>query len=241
MTITKTGGVSQNAVLADIGYGPGSMRVRPLYNRLSRTGGDLRLDDFRGNACATQNNITGPDNATGPNLYIDRGYHGFYPKRDRYPYVVNGNTLYCELNARGYRYTIGDGNIYYEPGGDATSQASFHFRLKHSGTYRITGRLYTSSYTGTYNRGLAQWQVAVTSGSVGYLDTRGSFNLDFNYLTSNNGSYGGSNSQNFNQTVNLTTARPYASMHLYGISKSGGEQANTMTNFYFENFKMVKV
>ena len=256
MTITKTGGVSHNAVLADIGYGPGSMRTRPLYNRLSRRSGNLSLDDFRGNACAIQNSLLGRndrqypdgwDNAYGPNLRRDVGYHGYYPQRDRYPTVFNnavgGNTMRAELNSRGYYYYSGgtSGDILYYPGGDATSQLSFHFYINHTGTYRITGRIYSEGYTGSYNRGLFYWQVAVTSGSNGYLDRSGAFNLDINVLQQSNGSYNSSSSWDFNRTVNLTTSRPYGSMHHYGISKSGGLDSYPGLIFYFENFKMERV
>ena len=247
MTITKTGGVSQNAVLADIGYGPGSMRTRPLYNRLSRRSGNLGLEEFRGNACAVQNSLIGPDNAIGSSLRRDVGYHGYYPARDRYPTVFNnnvgGNTMRAELNSRGYLYYSGgtSGDILYYPCGDATTQASFHFYINHAGTYRVTGRVYTEGYATGGNRNIFWWQVAVTSGQVGYLDRRGPFNLDLNVLTQSSGQYNGSASWNFNETVSLTTSRPYGSMHLYGISKSGGYDSDPGLIFYFENFKMVRV
>ena len=217
MGVSK-GDVSQSAVLSDLDLGAGSFRQRAVLNRAGKTGGNMSLSDHRGVACATQLNSFNVNDAVVKNT--NTGFGSYWPSLAGQGYVSGKQIV---LTAR---YSGGGGP-------DGTSAHNTNFKVTESGTHQITGTIDWTSEDSYYN---TYWQVAIVTASSGYL--AGTINNDLFY---EGGQFSSSGIVTFNQTVNLTTARPFATMILYAVRKSGGNASLPESVAKFYDFKVVKL
>jgi hypothetical protein len=227
MTIGK-GNVSHNAVLADLDLGVGSLRQRAVYNRVGKTGGNMSLSEHRGVACSPQLIIDGGWN--NPPTKRDRGYARYFPTEFGAPPEGNiatfdGAKVFLSINGGA-------------PHGNATSEHITPFKITESGTYRITGSVAaTENYTG-YS-GLSKWQWAIISSNSSYLAGNSTYDVvvQGSYLDGN-----GWNNKTFNETVSLSTSRPFGCLILYSIS-SAPTYTNASTKIAtatFSNMRVIK-
>ena len=194
----------------------GRMRERPIWNKDGqKTSGNISLAAYKGNLLGGQLAITGSANATPSNRQY--GYTGFWPANGGTP-SISGNEI------RTYSRMTGAG------GGDASSEYRVSGYCSESGTYRLTGQL-NFNMSGYYR--VQSWQVAVVSSSSGYMAGA----TEVQVVAS--GNFTGVTS--LNRTFSLSASKPYVTLILYSITKSGGDPSEGTFATSWTDIKVVKV
>ena len=215
MSVSSTQ-VSLRALRQDLDLSAnGGMRDRAILNRDGqRSSGNVRLSDYKGSLTGGQLTVIGGGNAT-PNLRYD-GYWGYYPASGGTP-SISGTTI------RTYSTMTGFG------GSDTSSEYRVSGYVNEGGTYRLTGNLNFSRSTNYANQ---SWQVAVVGSATGYLS--GVTRNELLFSGDTKGDY------TINRTVDLITSRPYITLILYSITRSGGNSAEGQFTTTWNNLKLVK-
>lgn len=220
MAIPKTGSISVTQVRQDCGLAAaGSMILdRAVQNRIGQSSGGYSLSAHRGLVTRPQLSIVGNWNDTMTRK--DVGYKGYSPEWSDSSVSISGMNVICGVRQTGYG------------GGDAGAEYRVNNTIGQDGLYRITGSVsctYDSSYRGTL-----QYQIAVVSGTHGYL--QGITRIEHIDNNDPTGIYG--SSKTFNATMQLSTSRPYISMIMYYIAKDGGNYNAGRFNATFSNMKL---
>jgi hypothetical protein len=192
----------------------GSIKERPVLNRVNKQSAPIGLGEHKGVAWGLQLDFRG--NPNDPPTNRSYGYSGFYPTQSGFP-RLSGNTIICSAAHKG------------DPDGSCEYRSPFW--VSESGTYRISGNL---SYQPDTNQNLGSWQVAIVSSGTGYLS--GSVVYDLIKSGSDPGS------RSFSYDVPLTTSRRYATAILYALRKGGGYAEYPVTSTAtWSNVRVVQI
>ena len=181
-------------------------------DRIKKFSGDITMNDFRGKVVGTSRDIAGLSNGSASGTLRHKTYpvnNGAYQ-----PSVYNiGNDMAIK------------GGMSYGGFGDIWIEARNQGTISESGTYILS--VVTSQESSSTHLG-SQCQVAVVSGSTGYLS--GSVNIDFSTFGLGN----------INQPISLTTARPFISIIGYQITKDYGQSEYKTTTYRYANMRLYK-
>jgi len=214
------GNVSHNAVLADLDLEVGSLRQRAVYNRLGTTGGNMSLSNHRGVACGSQLNSFRYDDPVAQDTHT--GYGGFYPGVASTENYISGTSIILKANYSG-------GGTW---GADGTSEHRTNFKVTEGGQYRITG---SADFKGDGYYNLTYWKVCVVQNRLAYMSGR--TDLAFNF---DPGVYVNDGYEFVDQTFDLSTELPFATLILYAVRKAGGDPGRPASVATFNNWRVVK-
>lgn len=221
--------LSHSKVLSDLDLGVGSLRQRAVLNRAGKTGGNMSLSEHRGVACSPQLIVDGGWNNTPTSR--DKGYARYWPSE----FNVGPQGNIATFNGAKVFLSINGG----PPASQSTTEHVTPFRITESGTYRVTGSVAaTEDFPG--NGGLSKWQFAIISSSSSYLAGNSIYDLTVagSYLDG-----GDWKNKTFNNTVDLSTSRPYGCLILYSMSARQGYgtgPSDVIASATFSNMRVIK-
>lgn len=202
----------------------GSLKERPLRNRVSKNSGSMNLASLA-------------NSVVGQQLWIPDGWNNTSFSRNKTNKGWGSSVLMTNaaVDVQGNEISLRGRN---NSAGDQYLEARMPGRITDSGQYRLTGSFTVSSKAAQgYGSNQIYGQVAVVGNQSGYLSGAQTLHLTKEYGTNNFGGY----TYGINEVVSLSNLRTYVTVIFYYIVKGTVPNGTADQDFRFSNVKLVKI